>query len=79
MPIGAQPPGRRGTVGHPYSALNLRLALAGFGMVVCVVLAVVLLRAGATVPGWIVAALAVVAAVDAVVIQRRRRAAGRER
>jgi len=79
MPIGAQPPGRRGTAGHPYSALNLRLALAGFGMVVCAVLAVLLMRAGARVPGWIFAALAVVAAVDAVVIQLRRRAAGRER
>jgi hypothetical protein len=28
MPIGSQPSGRRGTVGHPYRALNLWLALA---------------------------------------------------
>lgn len=74
MPIGAQPPGRRGTVGEPYSALNLRLVLAAFGFVVCTVLAVVLLRAGWTVPGWLLAAWALVAAVDLVVVQLRRRA-----
>ena len=33
MPIGAQPRGARGTVGHPYSALTLRLVLAAFGLV----------------------------------------------
>ncbi|RZU54580.1 hypothetical protein EV385_6531 [Krasilnikovia cinnamomea] len=74
MPIGAQPPDRRGTVGHPYSALNLRLVLALFGVVVCSVLAVWLWRGGWTVPGWLLAAWAVVAAVDAVVVQVRRRA-----
>lgn len=74
MPISAQPPGRRGTVGHPYSPLNLRLALAGFGFVVSAVFAVVLLVLGHAVPGWILAALAVVALVDILVIQTRRRA-----
>jgi hypothetical protein len=74
MPIGEQPPGRRGTVGHPYSALNLRLVLAGFGLVTSVVFAVLLLRAGAAPYGWLFVALAVVAAVDLVVIQLRRRA-----
>lgn len=74
MPIGAQPPGRRGTVGSPYSALNLRLVLASFGLVVCTVLAVVLWRAQLRVGAWILAAWAVVAAVDIVVVQLRRRA-----
>jgi hypothetical protein len=74
MPIGAQPPGRRGTVGQPYSPLNLRLALAAFGFVVCTVLSVLMFRAGWTVPAWLLAAWALVAVVDMVVIQFRRRA-----
>jgi hypothetical protein len=74
MPIGAQPPGRRGTVGHPYSALNLRLALAAFGLAFSAVLAVLTLRAGLTVIGWICVVLAVSAAADLVVVQLRRRA-----
>jgi predicted metal-binding membrane protein len=74
MPIGAQPPNRRGTVGHPYSALNLRLALAVFGLVCCIVLAVLMLRAGATGFGWVLAALALVSVIDIVVVQLRRRA-----
>ena len=74
MPIGPQPPGRRGTVGEPYSPLNLRLVLAAFGFVVCTVLAVVLFRRGWTVPGWLLAAWAVAAVVDLVVVQLRRRA-----
>jgi hypothetical protein len=74
MPIGAQPPRRRGTVGHPYSALNLRLALAVFGLVTCVVLAVLVMRTGARGFGWVLVALAVVAAADIVVVQVRRRA-----
>ena len=74
MPIGSQPPGRRGTVGEPYSALNLRLVLAAFGFVVCTVLAIVLWRMGWTVGGWLLAAWAVVALVDMVVVQLRRRA-----
>ena len=74
MPIGPQPHGRRGTVEEPYSPLNLRLALAAFGLVVCTVLAVWLFRAGWTVPGWLLTAWAVAAAVDIVVVQLRRRA-----
>ena len=74
MPIGAQPPGRRGSVGHPYSALNLRLALAAFGLVTSTVFAVLLLRVGAQVWGFVFVVLAVVAAVDMVVVQLRRRA-----
>ena len=74
MPIGAQPPGRRGTVEEPYSALNLRLVLAAFGFVVCTVLAILLFRAGWIVPGWLLLAWAVVAVVDMVVVQLRRRA-----
>ncbi|WP_433717607.1 hypothetical protein ACQP2Y_25820 [Actinoplanes sp. CA-051413] len=78
MPIGPQPPGRRGTVGEPYSALNLRLVLAAFGFVVCTILAIVLWRQGWTVPGWLLAAWALVAVVDMVVVQLRRRARRRE-
>lgn len=74
MPIGAQPPHRDGTVEEPYSPLNLRLVLAGFGFVVCTVLSVLLFRAGWTVPGYLLAAWALVAVVDAGVIQKRRRA-----
>jgi hypothetical protein len=77
MPLGAQPRGRRGTVEEPYSPLNLRLVLALFGMVVCAILAVLLFRAGWTVPGWLLAAWSVAAAVDAVVVQLRRRARAR--
>jgi len=61
-------------VGHPYSPLNLRLLLAGFGLVTSAVFAVLLLRAGFPVLGWVMAGLAVVAAADLVVVQRRRRA-----
>lgn len=74
MPLGPQPHGRRGTVEEPYSPLNLRLVLALFGLVVCTVLAVLLFRTGWTIPAWLLAAWAAVAAVDAVVIQLRRRA-----
>jgi len=73
MPIGAQPPGRRGTVEEPYSPLNLRLVLAAFGFVVCTVLSVLLFRAGWTVPGFLLAGWAVVAVIDIAVIQARRR------
>jgi hypothetical protein len=74
MPIGAQPPHRDGTVEEPYSPLNLRLVLAGFGFVVCTVLSVLLFRAGWTVPGFLLAAWALVAVIDILVIQKRRRA-----
>jgi hypothetical protein len=74
MPIGAQPPHRRGTVEEPYSPLNLRLVLAAFGFVTCTVLSVLLFRAGWTVPGWLLGAWALVAVVDMLVVQLRRRA-----
>ena len=74
MPIGAQPPGRRGTIDEPYSPLNLRMILAAFGLVVCTVLALFLFRAGWTVIGWLVLAGAVAAVIDLVVVQLRRRA-----
>lgn len=74
MPIGPQPPNRRGTVGHPYSPLNLRLVLAAFGFVLSTVLGILALRADLTLLGWVLLLLAVVAAVDLVVIQLRRRA-----
>ncbi|MEJ3746314.1 DUF6343 family protein [Actinomycetes bacterium KLBMP 9797] len=69
-----QPRGARGTVGHAYSALNLRLALALFGLVSCGVLAVLTARAGFPVPAAVLAVLAVVALVDLVVITKRRAA-----
>jgi membrane protein YdbS with pleckstrin-like domain len=74
MPLDAQPPRRRGTVGHPYSALNLRLVLATFGLVTSAGFAVLLFRAGLPLPAWLFVALAVVAVVDLVVVQLRRRA-----
>ncbi|MGY1602406.1 DUF6343 family protein [Geodermatophilus sp. SYSU D00815] len=63
--IGGAPPAR--------SALTLRLWLAGFGLVVCAVLGVLALGAG--VPAWLPVALfvlAAVAAVDLVVVARRK-------
>jgi len=78
MAARSQPRGARGTVGHPYSALNLRLALAVFGLVVCAALAVLMWRADLLVGAFILTALAVTAAVDIVVVQRRRRARRRE-
>lgn len=74
MSINPQPPGRRGTVGHPYSPLNLRLVLALFGLVTSVVFAVLLLRTGFVLFGGLFVLLAVIAAVDVVVVQLRRRA-----
>lgn len=74
----SQPRGARGTHGHPYSALNLRLALAVFGFAISVLLAVLLARAGLALPAVIFGVLAVVAVVDLVVVQRRRAARRRE-
>jgi membrane protein implicated in regulation of membrane protease activity len=73
MPIGPQPKGARGTVGHPYSALNLRLVLASFGLVSCAVLAGLLAWAGYWPVAAALALLAIIALVDIVVIQLRRR------
>ncbi len=73
MRIGPQPKGARGTVGHPYSALNLRLVLAVFGLVSCGVLAGLLLSWRYVAAGAIAGIVAVLALVDLVVIQLRRR------
>lgn len=78
MRIRSQPRGRRGTVGHSYSPLNLRLVLALFGLVVCVVFAILFAWAGWTVATLIFAVAAVVTVVDLVVIQLRRAARRRE-
>jgi hypothetical protein len=48
--------------------------LAAFGLVVCTLLSVWLFRRGWTVPGWLLAGWAVVAAIDLVIVQLRRRA-----
>lgn len=55
------------------SALTLRLVLAGFGLVTSLVLGVLALAAGATVAGYLLVGLAGAAAVDLVVVTRRRR------
>ena len=73
-----QPRGRRGTIGQPYSALNLRLVFAIFGLVSCAVLAYVTARVGLWALSVLLIVLAVVALVDIVVIQRRRAARKRE-
>lgn len=78
MPIRSQRRRANGTVGHAYSALNLRLVLASFGLVSCAVLAFVAIRAGLPVVAVVLAGLAVVAAVDIVVIELRRSARRRE-
>jgi hypothetical protein len=77
MPIQGQPPGRTGSHGRPYSALNLRLGLALFGVAFCAVVGTLMLRAGFTVPGWILIALGVIALIDAVVVGLRIRARAR--
>ncbi|MEV1290481.1 DUF6343 family protein [Micromonospora sp. NPDC049679] len=78
MAVKPQPRGARGTIGHPFSALNLRLVLATFGLVVSVVLGVLTARAGYPAPAVILFVLAVVAAIDVVVVQRRRVARHRD-
>lgn len=74
----SQPRGARGTVGHAYSALNLRLALASFGLVIMVLFAVLAARADLLWLAVLCGLLAVVAVVDLVIIQRRRAARRRE-
>ena len=76
--IRSQPRRRRGTLERPDSPLNLRLLLASFGLVTSAILAFLCWRAGLTVLALICTALAVVAAVDLVVIQLRRAARRRE-
>ncbi|BCJ57400.1 DUF6343 family protein [Micromonospora endophytica] len=74
----SQPRRARGTVGHANSALNLRLALASFGLVSMTVFAVLAFRADVIWLGVACVVLAVVAVVDLAVIQRRRAARRRE-
>ncbi|MGK5675410.1 DUF6343 family protein [Micromonospora sp. URMC 106] len=74
----SQPRRARGTVGHAYSALNMRLLLAGFGLVTMAVFAVLAFRADLVWLGVLCVVFAVVAAVDLVIIQRRRAARRRE-
>ncbi|WBB69828.1 DUF6343 family protein [Micromonospora sp. WMMD812] len=74
----SQPRRARGTVGHAYSALNLRLALASFGLVIMVIFAVLAFLADVTWLGVVCTILAIVAVVDLVIIQRRRAARRRE-
>ncbi len=56
----------------PNSPLNLRLALAAGGTLVCLVIGVLTLRAFGVGPSVFLFALAAVGIVDIVVIQRRR-------
>ncbi len=69
----------RGVGGYPASssALGLRMALALFGLVVCAALAVWAFAVDSPVVGGVVALFAVVAAVDLMVIVRRRRTRAR--
>jgi hypothetical protein len=71
-PDGSQPRGRRGTVGHPYTALDLRLALAIFGFLVCTALLVVAIRLGLWVLAIAAGLLVAITIVDLAVIQVRR-------
>ena len=59
------------------SALNLRLVLAAFGAVVCMLLGVLALDVLGVVPAVVLFVLAVVALVDLGVVQRRRSARAR--
>lgn len=68
----------RRRVNAAYSALNLRLVLALFGLVSMTVFAVLAFAADVTWLGVVCAILAAVAVVDLVVIQRRRAARHRE-
>jgi hypothetical protein len=62
----------RGSPDRPYSALNLRLVLALFGLVIFTAGAVLLASAGLPVPALVCGAVALVALVNAIVVQRRR-------
>ncbi|NUS73529.1 MAG: hypothetical protein HOQ05_09025 [Corynebacteriales bacterium] len=63
---------QRGTIGHPYSALNLRLIMASFGLISCTVFSIVLAGAGEWLGMTLFAVLAIIAVVDLAVIQHRR-------
>ncbi|MGC1215759.1 MAG: DUF6343 family protein [Micromonospora sp.] len=68
----------RRRVNAAYSALNMRLVLAIFGLVSMTVFAVVAFRVGVIWLGVVCAVLAAVAVVDLFIIQRRRAARHRE-
>lgn len=68
----------RRRVNAAYSALNMRLVLAIFGLVSMTIFAVVAFRVGVIWLGVVCAILAAVAVVDLFVIQRRRAARHRE-
>ncbi len=68
----------RGTVGHPYSALNLRLAFAIFGLASFAALTVALLWAGEPAFAVVTGVVAAIAIVNIVVVQRRRAQRRRE-
>jgi membrane protein YdbS with pleckstrin-like domain len=77
--IGPQPRGREGTSDRPYSALNLRLVLALFGLAAAIVAGVFFWQAG--LPVWTVVAagvLAVTTLVNLFVVIARRRARHRQ-
>jgi len=64
--------GPRGSIEHPESALELRLVLAAFGLVVCAIGAVLAAVADMPVVAVLLGVFAAVALVDIVVVQRRR-------
>jgi hypothetical protein len=69
--------GPLGSFDRPASALNLRFVLAVFGLVNCAVGAVIAAIADLPWVAVVLGALAMVAAIDLVVIQRRKKARGR--
>jgi hypothetical protein len=73
MRLGPQPRRARGTIDHPNSALNLRLWLAAYGFLTCTFMTGLLWWLGFHVPALLIGVLAVVALVDGVVVQIRRR------
>lgn len=79
MTIGPQPRGREGTSDRPYSALNLRLILALFGLVAAIVAAILFWQAG--LPVWTILAagiLALVTIVNLIFVLARRGARCRQ-
>jgi membrane protein implicated in regulation of membrane protease activity len=77
-PLGPQPKGARGTVGHPYSALNLRLLLACFSLVTWTVLGILVLSTGHPGLAAVLGVFALVSVADIVVVKTRRRRRRRE-
>jgi hypothetical protein len=67
-----------GTVGHPYSALNLRLVLAIFGLVSMLVLAVLAIVWNVVPVAVLALIVAVLAAFNIGFVQFRRRERARE-